>query len=93
MKVTNLIFVVYYIATATVYRGIDAMGSNYMYVRFLLDLAHTMLHDVIIASKINKHIQVYNMSTLDNSPPPLLNLKLLRQQGQFFLREIQKKSQ
>ena len=51
MKVTNLIFVVYYNATATVYRGMDAMGSNYMYVRFLLDFAHTMLHDVIIASK------------------------------------------
>ena len=25
-----------------------------------------------------------NKSTLDNSPPPLLNLKLLRQQGQII---------
>ena len=49
MKVTNLIFVVYYNATATVYRGMDAMENNYL--RFLLDLSLTMLHDVIIPSK------------------------------------------
>ena len=49
----------------------------------ILSLSRTCRNAFII-NIIYFNIEQYNKSTLNNSPPPLLNLKLLRSQGQII---------